>query len=1079
MTFFTLIAVVVAALLIGFESLRGVSELTRREEAARLSTYRRLLSVAVDARLSFVAHTVENIATSDALASAAKGDPEPFFEGALAANAGCVDALAIVDGSGRVLASTPATDVPAQLTSASAVAGTAAVSEPAFLHDGGDGDAKPLWALRLIPGSDGLFLAARVRPRYVYAALDEVAAETDVGAAMIVDQHGHVMAAGEGDVSVDPGSIEMTPAGVGGGGDAVVKKRGISPLTGYYGVVSGAPELGWRVVVLESPHSIVDAVRTALLPSAVVAVIACCVAVVSVLVYGRRVAEPLAAFERRARDIASGGYVRPMLLRRDDELGRLADAFNAMGVRLNSLQDTAQLLASTSRTDDLLDAVLSATGHLIGTTDTAVLLADDEGRVLRLARGHGIREPDLGFAIPVDEPSPVAAAFRERLAMPLEGQSTKWAHSVFRLFDAENDRTGVAVPLVAGEHALGVVVALSAGRHPLTEAHVETLRAFCAQAAVALHTSRLFQHERSSRTEAEALREAAELVAGAGDLDVTLKAVAEIAARLLGMRSGIVAVEDREAFGLPESKDPVRERALLEAWRSAFDASERHVGTPEPLLLRGSETGPAGLAEGPSLLVPLVREDAVKGVLALTGGTGAPLGRREIAAAGALGKQLSIAIENAALLRDAHMKAANLETVFRISQAVSSSLQIGVVLNRVLDVVQKIFSADAVALMSFDARSRQVATSMARGIANREMLYFQVAPGEDVPGAVFESRDPVCHADLGTVDTPLARLAVAQGLRSVVAVPLLARGRSTGVLLAYDARPGAFSEEDVELLLTFASQAALAIDTAGLYSKEHHVASILQASILPARPPEAPGLDIDGFYLPASTEAEIGGDFYDVFTTRDGTVVVAIGDVCGKGVLAATKTSMIKYSLQGMVAAGAEPAAIFEELNRLVVATGDPADILTAWVGYLDADRRVLTYACAGHPPALLRRSEGRRFERLAATGPLLGGVPGARYGTRETAVGPGDLLLTYTDGVTEARRGRRLFGEGRLRRVMLHSATATEAIDGLLEAVSTFSTGAMRDDAAALAVRIVGDGGHERVSRKMRRVDSQQARVG
>jgi serine phosphatase RsbU (regulator of sigma subunit) len=127
------------------------------------------------------------------------------------------------------------------------------------------------------------------------------------------------------------------------------------------------------------------------------------------------------------------------------------------------------------------------------------------------------------------------------------------------------------------------------------------------------------------------------------------------------------------------------------------------------------------------------------------------------------------------------------------------------------------------------------------------------------------------------------------------------------------------------------------------------------------------------------------------------------------------------------------------------------------WVGMLDCESGVLTYADGGHPPALLRRVDTRRTERLGATGPLLGAVPHAEYGELEVGLRLGDMVLLYTDGVTEARRGVRLFGEGRVRRVLRRTPTARECLDSLLDAVKSYADGPLKDDAAALAVRRVG----------------------
>jgi GAF domain-containing protein len=467
---------------------------------------------------------------------------------------------------------------------------------------------------------------------------------------------------------------------------------------------------------------------------------------------------------------------------------------------------------------------------------------------------------------------------------------------------------------------------------------------------------------------------------------------------------------------------------------------------------------------GPSweraLFVPLLQAGTTRGALILHDSEERiRTSDRQVAIARSIGQQLSLAIRNGHLLQDARSRATNLETVFRISQAVSSELQINVVLNRVLDVVQKILSADAVALMSYDDLRSTIETSMARGIGNRDLLYFSVAPGEDIPGQVFESRTPLVYGGLSHRPTPLAALAADEGFESLLAVPLMARGRAIGVLAVYARKPEAFSAEDRALLLTFASQAAIAIDTAALYGKEHHVATVLQASILPEVLPDVPGIETASFYLPSGLEAEIGGDYYDMFLTADGRVVLAMGDVCGKGVAAATKTSTVKYALRGLIGAGLEPAAALTELNRQLAGAGDPSDIVTVWLGVLDLEADTLLYANGGHPPGLLLRNGTRQIERLAASGPLLGGIPEATYEQRSIALREDDLLLLYTDGVTESRHGSHFFGEGRVRRVLRSCDDAKCCIDRLLEAVDGFSTGPLRDDAAALAVRRVRAG--------------------
>lgn len=1070
-TWLAFVAVTMAALLISVVSLTGVYGLARSEDQSRLSAYRRLMLDDLNARLTIVDRVVESLASSSDAAAADTTALLRSLARASEANAEYFDLLVYTDASGTVLAASPPDRAPRTLSGAAFFPRDGAATSRFGWEDTGASDSGRLWVSRRVGGSvRAAYVVGRVRTGFMARIVDDVASARESVSALIVDRHGDAVRTGAGGASFDPRSLEyasepaseaLSPSAR--SGTAVAPGSSAGSLSGYYADVGQVPDLGWRVVVLESDRAAMARARDALLPAGIATAGVALLAVIVALAYSRRLVAPLKVLERRARDVASGGYVRPLPVTRDDELGRVADAFNQMGVRLNSLQDLAQLLASASNLDDVLDSVISATGHILGTGDAAILLTDEDRTALVLARGHGLAVPSATLLVPLDEPSPISEAYHEQRPAVFSGTAGEWSAPLHRIFGADRTRAGVVVPLHMGRDVLGVIVVLAPGGRSFTEAQIETLRAFSANAAVAVRNSRLFEIEHASRTEAEALREVAELIVRPADLGEALERAGAIAAGLLDMTGWAIALEGREQLGLERSADTEGDRRLMRAWRMVAperDGAEPPRFDPVPVADIRTEHGLAellGQDAGSVVFVPLVQGAAVRGVLLLADRhRGRGIKSRDVALAGTIGKEISLAIRNAYLLQQARTRAANLETVFRISQAVSSELQINVVLNRVLDVVQKIFSADAVSLMSYEPGRRCVSTSMARGVSNRDMLYFEVPPGADIVGKVFETRTPAAHGELSRVSTPLARLAVSQGLHSLLAVPLMARGKSIGVLAVYAREADSFSGEDMELLLTFASQAALAIDTASLYGKEHHVASILQSSILPERLPEIPGLERASFYLPAGAEADIGGDYYDMFLTRDGRLVLAIGDVCGKGVLAATKTSMIKYSLRGLISAGADPAEALAELNHLVSMSGDPSDIVTAWIGSIDLETRMLTYGDGGHPPGLLWRPSAGRIERLESTGPLLGAVTDVRYEKRSIALQEDDMLVLYTDGVTEARAGSRFFGEGRIRRVLRKSETAEDFVDRLLASVRAFSAGPLRDDAAALAVRLL-----------------------
>ncbi len=1053
-----------AVFAIGALSVYGVFSLTRTEDVQRMTGYRRLLLDDLTSRLTIADRVTDAAAAAEASRSGDPAGMSAVLERTQLVNAEHFDLFLLARPTGEVAFGYPSGDGPATVAGRKYFPLDLKLGETRFEWEppGAGQTAGRLWVASRVPGTEGLTVLGRLRSTFVRLRVSDNESTGTVTYSFIVDRTSRTVPVGGPTPPPHAGGLVFEPDRSGASsGRAFLSDPSLGTMNGFYADLSGVPDLGWRLVIAEPTSQGWRRARDALLPAAFAAVAAVLIALMAVYVFSLRLIAPLRSFERRARDVAAGGHVRPLAVDRNDEVGQLADAFNELGVRVNSLQETARLLATAADPDDVLDAILSATSHILHTGTAAVLLADGEGNRLKLARGRGLREPDSRYSVSIDSPGPLTSAFIQRRLLLVTGAEPGGAAVLRDLFGEDEEHSGVVAPLVAGEVALGVIVVVGP-RRGFSEAQVDTLSAFSAQAAVAVNTARLFEHEHTSRREAETLREAAELIASRADLGVSLDQVAALSAKLLGMDDCAPVVRGRGELGLAPAANAEEERRWLAALARLRPELPSEPPSFEPLVVpnTSSDKEIAALAPPGSeslIMIPLVQGMSTRGALVLSSKQPSlHPSSRHIALAGTIGREVSLALDNAFLLQQARTRAVNLETIFRISQAVSSSLQTNVVLNRVLDVVQKVFSADAVALMDFDPVRRTITTSMARGIATRDLLHLSVTPGEDIAGRVFASGTPTVYPDLADGDSELARIALAQGLHSMLVVPLRARERSIGLLVVYSMALDAFNSEDRELLNWFGSQAALAIDTASLYGKEHYVASVLQKSILPDVLPRIPGLRTASFYLPAGAEAEIGGDYYDVFRAPDGRVVLAIGDVCGKGVQAATKTSAIKHSLRGMVACGAGPARALTELNRLVAESRDPSDIVTTWVGFLDLASGSLTWADGGHPPALLRRGGTRTVERLEVTGPLLGAIPSAVYSEETVTLARGDIILLYTDGVTEARRGPQFFGEGRLRRALRRTATAQDAVDGLLDALAGFCGGALRDDAAVLAAEIV-----------------------
>lgn len=825
-------------------------------------------------------------------------------------------------------------------------------------------------------------------------------------------------------------------------------------LAGQWVDLPESETLGWRLVAISAPRlTLAQALRT-VAPSVAVLLVGVALWLGAAWTLSFRIVQPLKELERAAKQAASGSLTKPIKVTGDDEVSRVAEAFNQVGLRLNSLHDLSQLLATTSQLDQVLDGILTAVDHLVGPGVEAIYLVDNANGLLVPVRVTGILEHSP-TSIPLDGDYWLVRALRSSETLALSALPSVMSKELPGL--AGTYGHALAAPLVAGNEPLGVVVALRDAERPLSDAEREMVRTFSAQAAVAVQSSRLFETESRSRRVAETLRTVAEELVRPEALESSILRVQAIVADLFGASTVRILVLDRASVAL--AGEPAEEDANVLA--AGLKVLEAYGSGDNPVhLSRASDPRFDQVFEelaADELLVVPVGLDTDHGAVAIIARSvrdGRPILGTEnsLQAARAVSDELALAFDNAYFYERALSRASDLETVFRISQAVSSSLKVNVVLNRVLDVVQRLLTADSVVLLEYDEARRLLTTSMARGEISSSLLHLEIAPGQDVAGRVFSSGSPVVLRGLEPGVEGMAGGAAANGMRSLLAVPLLARGRPIGVLLVFSRETRGFADQDVSMVQTFATQSALAIDTARLYGREHEVASVLQRSILPEELPDFPEIDAGSVYAPAGSEAEIGGDYYDLFRTPTGETWFAIGDVCGKGVKAATRTSVIKYTLRALAAAGMMPGRMLGELNRMLTESGQPNEIVTVWVGRIDESLTRLSWASGGHPPGLLRSEDGH-ITTLDATGPLLGALAGVTYEESSVDLGRGDRILLYTDGVTEARSGNIFFGEERVREVFCRQGTAQSVADDLLDEVRRYARSDLRDDVAVLVV--------------------------
>jgi PAS domain S-box-containing protein len=360
---------------------------------------------------------------------------------------------------------------------------------------------------------------------------------------------------------------------------------------------------------------------------------------------------------------------------------------------------------------------------------------------------------------------------------------------------------------------------------------------------------------------------------------------------------------------------------------------------------------------------------------------------------------------------------------------------------------------------SFAEHAATVERLQARGLSAEAPIRRVLAGGEPVLLRSFDGVDVEAHAD-----GELLAAYRALGLASAIVVPLVGRTEVLGTLTLARADDSTepYGDDDLRLAVDLARRAALIVDNARLYNREHRAAEALQRSMLPVLP-EVPGLDIAARYLPGVVGAAVGGDWYDLLQLPDGTVGVAIGDVMGHDMAAAAAMGQLRSVLRSYAWQRQNPAQVLDSLDQLVQGL-DMAQLATTVFAKLTfpddpTDGWVtLDYANAGHLPPLVLLPD-RRVESLSEGWSVLIGAPGGTPRAQARARLPlGSTLVMVTDGLVEVRGEDLEQGLGRLEEALATSvADSAEALCD--ELVRRLRAEEREDDTALLVVRIAGTG--------------------
>ena len=419
-----------------------------------------------------------------------------------------------------------------------------------------------------------------------------------------------------------------------------------------------------------------------------------------------------------------------------------------------------------------------------------------------------------------------------------------------------------------------------------------------------------------------------------------------------------------------------------------------------------------------------------------------------------------------------------LKLLLEATSLMHSQLPLESVLSAMIDHAIVITHADRGMLLEPDA-SGDLQVRIARGRDNEALVPEDMNPSRSVLSSAIELEAAVVNEDLNLAEMNLqsAQSVVLQLLRSSVVIPLYGTPRRLadhsiaftrrdllGAVYLDSKRTATFSALDRQILDALGAQAGSILENARLIERERErqrleqelsIAREIQQGLVPQGLRDYPHFSITGLHLPCN---EVGGDYYDVFPLPDGRLALLIADVAGKGLGAALVTTMLAGALSALTA-GADPVKFLKHLNQFLCDRASVARCVTMFFGLLTSDG-LLEFVSAGHPSPLLMK-EGTVSE-LYSTGSLpLGLLESETYPSSSIQLAPGDTLLLYTDGITEAEdKDRKLFQDDRLKQVFsqYQNASLQQLQDGIFSAIERFTGGTSQsDDVTLLVVRFRG----------------------
>jgi serine phosphatase RsbU (regulator of sigma subunit) len=623
--------------------------------------------------------------------------------------------------------------------------------------------------------------------------------------------------------------------------------------------------------------------------------------------------------------------------------------------------------------------------------------------------------------------------------------------------------SALAVPLFRGDASYGMLLFSGTEPRSWTVEQIDFASQLGTHLSLAVQNEELLAMERERSRLSAALNEIDQVIHSALNFGEVMDRALDEGVKAVGADTGSVALQ-RSSGWVIEYQKGLGEEML--GWTfgdddmpyvSAMAENREYVAVPDvedfkPRAAKVTEFA-AQQRIGSYLVVPLVTRSELTGLMFFNWDEpGMHFSENHADFCQKLGASVSLAIDNAILLETERGRSRFNRALADIDNLIHSSMEIADVMHTVAEASGLAMGCDSLTVEMLEDGE----WVLRDGYNIDEERLGNHSSDDEIPYAqtVVRSCKPLAIEDAFTderADNDVQRLF---GIRSVLVTPIYRQDEVLGLIFFnYHAEQHTFSAAEMDFAERLSSSLSLALENARLYEHEHRIAETLQETLL-VMPHHIHGIRYARHYQSATESARVGGDFVDVFQLTRRRVVFALGDVSGKGLEAASLTAMVRDTLRAHLVDKQPPSVAANKTNNLLkMFTGTEA-FVTVCFGVLDIQTGKVTYVSAGHPPPIVIEPGGTT-RAITGHGAVLGAFSQARYDDMSFRLELGECLLLYSDGVTEARRDRVLFGEERLREACsaLAAMSPREVADGVFDAVNEYADGVLRDDIALLAI--------------------------